>query len=214
MNKTKGLERERGLARSAYFSDQYFSLPTLLSQTLQIKHIYELKPISILEIGPGTGFVSGFFRSAGVEVTTVDINPNLKPDICAPLSELSRHLEKRYDLVVCCEVLEHIPLSNLDENLDILKASGNRLFMTLPNSFASIGFGALVRIPRISRFLVDAHINLPIKHKLEGGPHFWEVGYNMDCTRKNIVSRLRKRYGKVSSSRFALNPYHYQFTAE
>lgn len=214
MTISKGMQRERDLSRAEYFSDGYHSLSTLFSLTLQIKCIHDLKPRSILEIGPGNGFVSRYFRSAGVEVTTADINPNLEPDICAPLSELQSHLKKRVDLVVCCEVLEHMPLSQLDENLDILKSVGDRLFMTLPNARASIGFGAFVRLPRVPRFLVDAHINLPFKHKLEGSPHFWEVGYNSDCSRNNIVQRLQKRYSKVNSSRFALNPYHYSFTAE
>lgn len=211
---SKGSERERELARSSYFSDAYFALPALLSQTTQIREIYELKPSSILEIGPGNGFVSGFLRRAGIEVVTVDINPELEPDICAPLSELPSRIDRKFDLVVCCEVLEHMPLSELDLNIDILRATGRRLFMTLPNAFVSIGFGALVRLPRIGRFLVDAHINLPIKHNLEGSPHFWEVGYTPDCTRRNIMSRLEKRYKNVRSSRFALNPYHYSFIAE
>ena len=210
----KGHDRERSLARSEYFSEGYFALPVLFSQTMQIRQIYELKPKSVLEIGPGNGFVASFLKRSGVEVVTADINPDLEPDICAPLSELSAHVSQKFDLVVCCEVLEHMPLSDLDANLDILRSVGDRLLMSLPNARASVGFGSLVRLPRLARFLLDAHVNLPIKHKLEGSPHFWEVGYTSDCTRRNIVARLKTRYGRVKHFRFALNPYHYFFIAE
>jgi protein-L-isoaspartate O-methyltransferase len=61
----------------------------------KIHEIDKLKPKDILEIGLGDGFVSSFLKRAGYDVTTVDINPALEPDICAPLDQMSNHLRAR-----------------------------------------------------------------------------------------------------------------------
>jgi hypothetical protein len=210
----KGAERERNLARDVYFSEHYFSMPQLCSFAHQLNHIWRLKPQSVLEIGPGNGFVSMFLRRSGIPVTTVDINPALEPDICAPLSELSKHVHQNFDLVVCCEVLEHMPLSELDDNLNYLRAAGNRLYLTLPDSKRSVGLGGLLKLPKGLTIEIDMNVALPIKRPLEGGPHFWEVGYSADCTRKEIVTRLKKRFGVVRSGRYPLNPYHIYFECQ
>lgn len=211
---TKGLEREKNAGRDLYFSDQYFSIRQMASFAHQLEHIWKMRPTSAVEVGLGNGFVSTYLRRAGLPVITADINPSLEPDICAPLNELSSHLKETTDLVICCEVLEHMPLSELDANLDYLKAVGKRLFLTLPNAHPTFGFGGIFKFPRLPAKAYDLNFALPLKHKLEGGPHFWEVGYSRSCTRRAIVDRLKTRYKTVRSGRFELNAYHIWFECE
>src|SRR5690606_9829851 len=124
----RGLERERTLPRDVYFSDQYFSMQQLCSLSHQINLIHCLRPKNILEIGIGNGFTSSFLRRAGYAVTTVDINPELEPDICAPLDQVGAYLNgEKVDLVVCCEVLEHMPWSDFESNINHLRSFGDRL---------------------------------------------------------------------------------------
>lgn len=209
----RGKEREATLDASVYFSDQYFALHQLFSLSHQIHEINKLKPRDILEIGPGNGFTSTFLKRAGYDVTTVDINPSLHPDICAPLDQLPEHLNgRRFDLVVCCEVLEHMPLSELPSNLRYLRGAGERLFMTLPNYKRTIGIGAMFRIPGRKPFPASSYIEIK-KRKLQEGAHFWEVGSEPGCTRASIVAELKKLYSKAHSGRFAFNPYHLSFYA-
>lgn len=211
----RGTERERLLEREAYFSDNYFSLRQLGSVAHQLHLIWKMRPRNVLEIGPGNGLVSVCLRQAGIPVTTVDINPHLEPDICAPLHEVPSHIQDRFDLVLCCEVLEHMPLAELDDNLDVLRSMGQRLLLTLPNSSYSLGFGGLAFIPRYTTWLVDLNIDLPLwKRPIKGTAHFWEVGYSKGCHRRDIMSRLRARYERVRTGRFAMNPYHLFFTCE
>lgn len=213
MSAPKGEEREKSLSKDRYFSREYFSIEELMSLALQIRKIYEMQPRSILEIGPGNGFVSSFFKRAGYDVVTLDINPDLGPDICASISEMDQHITRQFDLVVCCEVLEHMPLDMLDQSLDQIRTAGDRLFLTLPNSFTTLGFGIVWRIPKLGSYLTDFNINMPRRHRIDSSPHFWEVGYSRECTKKEILRKLGSRYGNVKSGRFALNPYHLFFSA-
>lgn len=213
-NPTRGTERERDLSRDIYFSDGYFSMPQLCSFAHQLNFIHSMRPTSAIEIGLGNGLVSTYLRRAGVPVITADIIPALEPDICAPLAEVRSHIDAPQDLVICCEVLEHMPLEELDENLDHLRGLSDRLFLTLPNSHRSWGFSGLTFLPKLGGRLFDLNVNIPWKRPLEGGPHYWEVGYSADCSRNAIVKRLRQRYSTVRSGRFTLNPYHVWFICE
>lgn len=210
----RGNERERDLDREVYFSDSYFSMPQLCSFAHQLNFIHSMRPKSAIEIGLGNGFVSTYLRRAGVPVLTADINPALEPDICAPLADVRAQIDAPRDLVICCEVLEHMPLKELDANLDHLRGLGDRLFLTLPNSYRAWGLSGLLFLPKLGGQLFDLNFNIPWKRPIAGGPHFWEVGYTATCSRAAIVRRLQQRYGKVRSGRFALNPYHMWFICE
>lgn len=207
----RGQAREQSLPREAYFSDGYFALPQLCSLSQQLHGIHAMRPTDILEIGIGNGFTSSFLKRAGYDVTTVDINPALEPDICAPLDEVAGHVSgRRFDLVVCCEVLEHMPLEQLRPSLDALAKLGSRLFMTLPNYHAPIGFGGFLRLPKIAPKLLSLTVDLPRRRALEK-EHFWEVGSSRETSKSALVKMLRDRYASVEVQKFALAPYHIAF---
>ena len=208
-----GTERERSAPRDLYFSDLYFSLHQLGSFAHQLHHIWHMRPRSVIEIGIGNGFVSSFLKRAGIPVTTVDLNPALGPDICAPLDQLEPHLNERADLVVCCEVLEHMPFSELDSNLDHLQVAGDRLFLTLPSAKRSYGIGGIMNLPRLGPRRIDLNFSVPCMRKMEAS-HFWEVGSSRECLRGAIEERLRSRYSTVNTGRFAMNPYHVFYECE
>jgi SAM-dependent methyltransferase len=209
----RGNDREKNLKRERYFSDSYFSISQLCSFAHQINYIWSMRPSSVIEIGLGNGFVSTFLKRAGIHVTTVDINPALEPDICAPLSDVHKLIPEQTDLVVCCEVLEHMPIEELDANLDRLRGLGKRLFLTLPNYRRTWGLSGLVFLPKLGVKVFDVCFDIPWKRR-PPREHFWEVGYNHQCKRQEIVRRLKARYPSVRCGRFALYPHHIYFICE
>ncbi|NER23864.1 MAG: class I SAM-dependent methyltransferase [Symploca sp. SIO1C2] len=213
MTTNRGYNRERNLEKSIYYSDGYFQLHQLCSFVHQIHDIHRLKPTSILEVGIGNGFTSSFLRRAGFEVVTVDINPRLEPDICCPISEMQSCLEGRFfDLVVCCEVLEHMPFQEFESSINIFHSLSQRLYLTLPNYKRTFGVGMLLNFPKLPYLAVDAHLELP-NIKVLDREHFWEVGSSRATRKKEIEGYLKKIYGCVDKGRYALNPYHLSFYA-
>lgn len=211
---TRGHDREQNLPKGAYYSEGYFSLAQLCSLSHQIHEIHKLAPQNIIEVGIGNGFVSSFLRRAGYKIRTADINPSLAPDICAPICELPELLRgERFDLVVCCEVLEHMPFDEFESNLDHLRFLGDRLFMTLPNYRPTIGFTGFLRLPKMTPRLMDLSIDL-FRHKRLDREHFWEVGSDRSTSKKEIIKLLKARYKNVMLKRLALNPYHFAFYGE
>jgi hypothetical protein len=216
----RGPDREATFPRGRYFDDAYFAPRQVCSQAMQIHYINRMRPTSILEVGPGNGFTATFMRLAGVPVTTADINPNLKPDVCGPIGALPELLRgQRFDLAVCCEVLEHMPLEQLDGNLQVLRSVADRLFLTLPAYMPrAIGIGGFFRSPRGPTSLFDLTFRIPRWRKPTQADiwetHFWEVGFSRECSRKAVVERLRPLYRSVTTGRFAINPGHLYFVCE
>lgn len=208
----RGRSREASLSRDRYFSDRYFSLKQLFALSHQLHEIHALKPADILEIGPGNGFVSSFLRRAGYDVVTADINAELSPDICASIEELPSHLEGRvFDLVVCCEVLEHIPFAEFEDNIRTMSTVGRRLYLTIPDCRRVFGFGGVLRLPKWAPPLLNRYVETSSTIGIARS-HYWEIGSSPETSAKNIRSILEKYYTDVQSERFALNPYHVRFS--
>ncbi|MDB9494337.1 methyltransferase domain-containing protein [Spirulina major CS-329] len=209
----RGEDREKSLSKSVYFSDSYFSLRQLFSLAQQIHEIHSMKPQSILEVGIGNGFVSTFFRQAGYTITTADINPSLEPDICAPLDEIHNFLGgQTFNLVVCCEVLEHMPLERLENNIKYLKSLGQKLFLTLPNYKRTFGLYGFLRLPKNSAYPLRMSFNVDLPKQI-GSAHFWEVGSCHQSSRQEIINLLKEHYDYVDSGYMLMNPYHIYFKA-
>ena len=213
MYPVRGEAREKNLERSAYFSPAYFELPQLFSLAHQIHDVHGLRPENVLEIGIGNGFSSTFLKNAGFDVLTVDINERLKPDICAPIARLEECLEGRqFDLVVCCEVLEHMPFEEFVSSIETFRAIGRRLYLTLPNYRYVFGIGGIFNWILGNPLAVDARIEFPGARKLDR-EHFWELGSTRETSKRNIRRVLGRYYRVVEVSRYLMNPYHIAFYA-
>ena len=207
----RGAEREKNLEKESYFNNEYFSLTQLCSFAHQIHDIYKLQPENILEFGIGNGFTSTYLKRSGFTVTTVDINNNLNPDICSSINEIEKILvDEKFDLIVCCEVLEHMPFEEFEKSISIFSNLGKKLYLTMPNYNRNYGISGFLRIPKFGIRSIDFSINIPIRKKLDK-EHFWEINSSKFTTIKSINHILQKYYKEVSYSHYRLNPYHISF---
>ncbi len=206
----RGGVREMSLRREEYFSDHYFSMVQLASQAQQIHDIHNLNPTDVIEIGIGNGFTSQFLRMAGYDVTTADINGDLKPDYVAPLGDLPALTNGRqFSLVACCEVLEHMPWEEFEHSIATMRKLSPNLYLTLPNYAKFFGFSGFLDIPRIRRLMnIGAYLPIPRKISAE---HFWEVGSSRATSASAIKAILRRHYPNVRDYSYRLNRYHHAF---
>jgi SAM-dependent methyltransferase len=207
----KGFEREMSLEKSKYFSDRYFSLQQLCSFAHQIRDIYLINPSKILEVGIGNGFTSTFLKCAGFDITTVDINPELEPDICSPISKLDNFFDTdSFDLIVCCEVLEHIHFNEFESCIKQFRRLGKKLYLTLPDYNSTYGLSGILRLPKSPVIFFKAQIAIHLKKKI-AFEHFWEVDSSKITSKKAISNILSNSYQNVTIKRYILNPYHLSF---
>ena len=68
---------------AAHYDAQYLSHGRTYSIAAQLASIMDLAPRNVLEVGVGTGISAFSLRSIGVEVITLDVQPELAPAMIA-----------------------------------------------------------------------------------------------------------------------------------
>jgi len=206
---------ESEVPRSFYFGDSYFAQTVLFSLASQIHTIHAFGVKNILEIGHGNGFVADFLNKSGFHVTTFDVNPELSPDIVGSVLEIDKHVEEsQFDLVVCCEVLEHLPLSDFECAVEqISRASSKYGLITLP--IARPFFFELsgnIKLPKLSRRPFSLGLTRRAPTIYDG--HQWEIGWKKESSLSEIKQKLAKYFRVLSVKREIANPYHVFFRLE
>ena len=106
------MDAEPQIEAAVYWSREYNTKARFCSFWHQLDEVLNLGARTVLEIGPGAGLVTDWLRRADVAVTTCDIDADVEPDLAASVTRLPL-ADDSFDAVVCCEVLEHLPLADV-----------------------------------------------------------------------------------------------------
>lgn len=188
-----------------YASAKYEHLDRWVSYYRQIQEVLTLRPAELLEIGKGSGLVSTVLKSRGLDVTSLDIDPDVRPDVVGSVLALP-FADKEFDVTLCAEVLEHLPFEDFPKALsEIRRVTRRAVVLSLPNWGWTFWLGLkLPLLPKLDFFWKLAGV---LKHP-SGGEHFWEIGKRGYPLRKISAAieaagfRVRTTYLKPDS------PYH------
>jgi hypothetical protein len=104
--------------------------------------VRELRPASVLDAGCAMGFLVETLRKRGIEAWGIDVSEYAISQVHESVAEhcqvasLADPLPRRYDLVVCIEVLEHIPPQETSAAIANLCAATDRLLLsTTPDDY-------------------------------------------------------------------------------
>lgn len=172
-----------------YHMLDYYSPERLGQYYHQIKTVKKTAPKTILEIGVGPGVITHILRQAGYEVTTCDLDPSLKPDLVADLMNLPLQ-DNAMDMILCCQVLEHLPLSSLHHALIELKRVCRRaVLISVP--YAGHAFFNLHKYPGGHKRFWVVHWPRWFKKPPMDAEHHWELG-QPGCSRKQLAAIIKK----------------------
>ncbi|MFG0329812.1 MAG: class I SAM-dependent methyltransferase [Phycisphaerales bacterium] len=157
----------------------------------QIDATLSFEPTSVLEVGAGVGAVTSTLRSVGVSVTTVDVQPDLDPDVVASVVELPFD-DSAFDIAICCQVLEHLPFREFHRAIsELFRVVRHGLVLSLPDISRPIEVSC--RLPFIGRKSLQMSLrkrmsDLDQAKRLREMGHHWEIGYPgsrlRDCMRE------------------------------
>lgn len=217
------------------YMDKHSVVPkNFYSHLIQIYFSIKLGAKDVLEIGTGYKFVSSVLKNY-CNLTTLDFDEKFKPDILmdiTQLKELDKLQDNGYDLIIICEVLEHIPYNKIDGILKILKKKTRKyIVLSVPNqsgycnitlyrygidkfSFKIIKFFLATLPIMIGRFFSMLDYKLRKrrkKFKIKGKEyHQWELGiskHNLYLFRK----LLKKHFEIRNEERIQEHPFHHFF---
>ncbi len=200
-----------------HYKKEYNSVPKFISYFYQIDITEQLKPKRILEIGVGNGIVSNYFKTNYNNIDTCDFEKKLNPDFCADIRNMPIK-SSQYDLVMACEVLEHMPYSDFEKALsEIKRVSKKYVLVSIP--YCALSFEMTIKIPGlrkiINRRFLDFFFRFPMFFKKPkfNGEHYWEIGtrgYSLKKVRKDI----EKHFNIKKEIRPIMNSYDHFFLLE
>jgi len=192
---------------SSYFNPAYLTYRRWQSFWHQLDLTRQCSPKNILEIGSGSGLITHILKESGYQVTTLDNDPQLKPDIVADLNSFS-FKKDQFDLILCCQVLEHLPFKDFLPLLKKLKKTTKKyLIISLPEDSLTTFQLAFKIIPFVP--LVKKVINFSGQKSLpRGGPHHWEIN-RPNYPLKKIIQTIKKSGFQIKKNFLVFeNPYH------
>lgn len=193
--------------KSLYFSSSYLSPERFSSYAYQLKEILLLKPRNVLEIGPGNGVLTYLLRKANIDVTTLDFDSSLNPDIVASVTDIPLP-DNSFDTVVCFQVLEHLPFYEFQKALkEIYRVAGEYAILSLPDSTRAHRFELWIPKLGIFKRLIQFPRIKTIKHVFLGD-HYWEIG-KYGYPLQKIIGNIKNIGFEVEKTfRVYENPYH------
>lgn len=193
-----------------YSFAKYNYIERWVSYWHQIDEIAKLNPIEVLEIGPGNNFVTNYLRNLEINVKTLDIKEENKPDVVGSVLALP-FADNSFDTVLCAEVLEHLPFENFSNALAELKRVARKsIVLSLPHW--GWLFYLKIKLPLLGEKKIYFKFSGIAEHKL--GEHCWEIGKKGFAAKKikNMIIetdlKIKKEFLDPDS------PYHHFFILE
>lgn len=193
---------------------QYDYLSRWVSYWHQIDEVLKMDPKNVLEIGIGNKTVTDYLKKQGVAVTTLDINPKLKPDIVGSVLKIPV-ADGFFDVILCAEVLEHLSFDDFENCLKELKRVACRgVVLSLPHFGPTLTLS--FKIPFIRQIKIAWKVPYHPKHQSKyqfNGGHQWEIG-----KKKYTLSKVRniiKKHFQIERNFIPWeNQYHHFFILE
>lgn len=199
----------------SHYDEAYYERRRLYSVGVQAEVLWTLRPVSVLEVGPGRGVFAAFFRQlSGARVVTLDIDPTLRPDVIGSVFELPFDAGA-FDAAACFQMLEHLPFERFGPALsEMRRVAKVGMALSLPDCSLALTLRLGIRNPRKDG-LVGAWTVQPgswalrrFKTVPNSAGHYWEIGRK--GTPLSVVRRAIAQSGwKVEKEfRTAENAYH------
>ena len=188
-----------------YDFNKYVDIHRWNSYYYQIMEAINAKGKDILVIGKGDDIVPNTIKLFGKKVTTLDFDKDLKPDIIGSVTEIDKILKQKYDVIICCQVLEHIPFNDFENVIKQLKnCYKEKIILSLPNCNA--WFKLNLKIPKLK----EINLRFSIKKNTRKN---WDInkqgnGEHALNYEKSKVENIIKKYFKIKFFIPRDNNYH------
>lgn len=205
-------KKEASKLKANYQTKGYFDRNQLYAFCSQIIAVNKLGSKNILEIGVGNGFVSAFLKSCGLNVVTFDINKNLGADVIGNLVEIEKYFyDNSFDLILCAEILEHLPFACFDQILlKLRKISKCNVIITLPRSHRILlDSRVYLKIPFLKPLKINGFFRIADRRSIWDG-HCWQIDYRKEYSLEN-VKKIISNHFSIKDIYIDENNRHHQF---
>jgi ubiquinone/menaquinone biosynthesis C-methylase UbiE len=189
---------------------KYVYLERWISYWHQIDEVLKLKPKTVLEIGVGNKIVFDCLKRESIDIQTLDIDKELNPNFEGSVDEIPLK-DNSFDVVLCAEVLEHLPFNKFEQCLKELKrVSRKNVVLSLPHFGPPIKFH--LKFPFVKESRKSFKIPYHPRHK-SGGVHYWEIGKRSYSPKR--IRAIIAKYFEIKKDFVPFdNQYHHFYILE
>ena len=187
------------VSQSHYNFDGYVNNERWNSYYYQVNEVLKCKWSSVLIIWVWDWIVADILKGFWKEVTTFDFDKSLNPDILWDVTKIDEIINRKFDIVVCCQVLEHIPFDMFEKIIEKIKnITKERFILSLPNR--NVWFKFQFKAPLIGKRWFKFHFRLFWTNHFEINKEWiWEHYREIDAKKewkfkkiKNIINEFYK----------------------
>ncbi len=189
-----------------YFSKAYNNPFRWRSYLEQINYALDLKPKSVLYVGVGNGLIPNYL-SHFCKVETLDIDKKCKPTYLGDVKNISKKINKKYDVIICCQVLEHVSFKYFSQILKQFKKISRKVILSIPHSAWHFRNEFI-----IGKKAFRSNFSIPIPKKYNGF-HKWEIGRDK-LTKKRVRKSIKEDFNILIEKGLAYNPYYRFYVLE
>jgi len=207
MDNSQKMKLKKG--RDHYLTESYDTKERFVSYWHQINEIIKLEPNKVLEVGIGNGFVSEYLKKKGLNVVTLDIDQALGPNIAGSILSMP-FVSNSFDVVVCCQVLEHLPYGEFTRALRELHCISQKyIVLSLPDHTPVYRLN--LELPKVKpiKKLIPHPFPRSTHHKYDG-EHYWIIGKSQ-YRLKRIESDIIRTGFKIIKSYRVYEFYGHRF---
>lgn len=151
-----------------------------------------------------------------INIETVDFDEALNPDYVTSVLVMSDVIKKKYDCIICCQILEHIPFSDfynaLKEISKCLKSTGY-LILSLPDCGREIRIRININIPKILKWeIINKDYRIKFCRKkpfINTEEHYWEINGGKSYNNKKIKKIINSLFLIEKEYLVNNNSYHH-----
>ena len=160
-----------------FLAPEYDTKARFCAYWTQINEALKTNPQQVLEIGLGNKLVSDYLNRRGIRVYELDLMLDIEPDAVGNVTAIPFR-ENSFDLVMCCQVLEHLAYDQLAGTLaEIARVARRDVLVSLPDNghvlsltMTQFGFGQRSLMFDLSSLIPRGEF-IPYTH------HHWEIGW-------------------------------------
>lgn len=203
--------------KNEFINSNYLAAPRWVSFHVQIAETLKTNPRKVLEIGKGFGITAFVLDKLGINLTTLDPDPNVNPTVVADVRKIPFRRES-FDTILCFEVLEHLPFSDLKPALlEMRRVTKRFILLSLPEPYSShfyFGVKVIPFLPKLEIFRKLSLSNWFFPKFDPGGTHKWEIG-RMGISFKKVEKTIKSCQLRIIDSFYPKeNLYHRFFILE
>lgn len=193
---------------SGYRTFEYLSPSRMSSYGHQYSLAMKSKGTSLLNIGSGNDLLSQLLSRQGKFVVDFDLNYSTNPTVCGKLPFLP-FLNSSFDVVLCFQMLEHLPFSLLPICMKEFTRIGTKFVIISLPDVTYKGYEKLkhytykfLKHPKVWKKYQKSDIDIE---------HEWEIGAGIVDERTIIQNANVDELALVRHFRNDLNTYHHFF---